>query len=105
MGFEEYTNRKWRVRAGGDPNAKHTEGDVVTFHGSEGKVEVKCKRYADGQYSGGTISGGTGNDRYTITMSMENGKRVISLTFGADGLGGIGGSWTAEDMPPGSDNG
>jgi hypothetical protein len=68
-------------------------------------VNVRCKRYEDGQYKepegdekGGRIEG----DGYTISMTFgPDGKRRVLFTPKVGG-GSIGGSWTAEDTGSGA---
>ncbi|HTG32354.1 MAG TPA: hypothetical protein VLB76_05440 [Thermoanaerobaculia bacterium] len=101
MGFENLKGREFTVRSA-DAGAKHAVDDIVTIEGSADKVEIKCKRYADGKYDNGTISDGT----YTITITEDKGGYQIKFTPASqEGSGGIGGSWTANDSPPGPDNG
>jgi hypothetical protein len=101
MEFEDYKDRDWTV-IWADPSAKHAVTDIVTFHGSKEKVEIQCKRYPDGQYKDGKISGGTEGAAYTIIMAKdENGNPQIEFKPSQEGSGGIGGSWTANDTPPG----
>lgn len=101
MSFEDYMDTEWVVDWA-EPSAKHAATDVVTFHGTADKVEIQCKRYMDGRYENGTISGGTGDDKYTITLEVSPGKpRKVIFTPAVKGRGGIGGSWTANDTPPG----
>lgn len=108
MSFDEFKKREWRVLLDPLPgtDAKHTPGDVVTFHGQDVKVIVRCKRYTDGRYDdeAGRIVG----DGYTIDMTTgPNGKDriVFTPTPGGQGSGSVGGSWTAEDTGSGADGG
>jgi hypothetical protein len=110
MEFDDLIGRTFVVKKA-EASAKHAKDDIVTFHGSAENVEIQCKRYADGMYKNEnenhTISGGTGEDAYTITVSVIDGDyRKIELRPGSqEDSGGVGGSWTADDMPPGHDNG
>jgi hypothetical protein len=102
MEFNDLIGREFTVRWA-EESAKHAKDDIVTFHGAADKVEIKCKRYADGKYNGGTISDGA---TYTITVTENpDGTRQITFTPNQGGSGGIGGSWTANDTPPGPENG
>jgi hypothetical protein len=106
MGFDDLKGRIFIVKTA-EASAKHSRCDIVTFHGSADKVEILCKRYTDGKYENGTISGGTGDDAYTIDVTEVGTNRQIDLKPGSPkGSGGkVGGSWTADDMPPGPANG
>jgi hypothetical protein len=70
-------------------------------------VEIKCKRYPDGTYNNGTISDGPPEEAtYTITVTKIGEHYKIDFMPGPQvGSEDIGGSWTADDMPPGPDNG
>jgi hypothetical protein len=104
MSYEDdFTNIDWVVDWA-DPSAKHAETDVVTFHGTADKVEIQCRRYPYGRYDNGTIFVESEGMAYMITVMEKDGKRQIA--FGPkQGAGGIGGSWTANDTPPGPDHG
>jgi hypothetical protein len=108
MMFDDFKNREWKVLPGAEPSAKHSEGDVVSFDGEAGKVNVRCKRYGDGQYKepeGGEKEGRIEGDGYTISMTTgPDGKLQIQFTP-KEGLGPIGGSWTAEDIGSGAGDG
>lgn len=106
MAFDEYTKREWKVLPGGDPFAKHTEGDIVSFHGEKAKVDIRCKRYEDGTYedsAGNKEAGPIKGPDYKIHMYMgDTGKLRITCT--PEGSNSIGGSWTAEDTSGGDDS-
>jgi hypothetical protein len=108
MKFEDLIGRTFVVK-NAEATAKHEPPDIVTFHGTAKNVEIQCKRYADGIYDNETqtISGGTGEGAYTIAVSVIDGDyRKIELRPGSqEDSGGVGGSWTADDMPPGHGNG
>ena len=106
MAFDEYKKREWKVVPESSPSAKHTPGDIVSFHGEETKVDVRCKRYGDGRYEDSEGNGEAGPIKgpdYKIHMYMgDNGKLRITCTP-LDSTP-IGGSWTAEDTSGGNDS-
>jgi hypothetical protein len=110
MAFDEYTKREWKVLPGGDPGAKHTEGDIVSFDGETSLVNVRCKRYGDGQYKEptGSTKGTIEVEGYVISMFLGPNKKLRITCTPKDSTKGsnpIGGSWTAEDTSGGNDGG
>jgi len=107
MKFEDLIGRKFVV-TDADASAKHVENDIVTFDGSADDVKITCTRYMAGRYEDDKISDGTPEKKatYTITITEDKGGYQIQFTPASqEGSGGIGGSWTANDSPPGPDNG
>jgi hypothetical protein len=103
MEFEDLKGREFIVRSA-DVGAKHGVNDIVTIEGSVEKVEIKCKRYPDGTYENETISDKSATYRITIKKLGEHYELTL-MPGRQEGSGGIGGSWTANDIPPGPDNG
>jgi hypothetical protein len=100
MPYKDYTSRTWKVTEA-DDDARCKKDDKVTFEGSETQVMVFCEgksAYAFGKYKGDTDTIENDND-YTISISLTSKPVQIKLTSQNPGL--IGGSWIANDTPPG----
>jgi hypothetical protein len=109
MAYKDFTDRTWRV-CKSDAPTRCQVNDIVTFFGPENDVTVQCNQdhsYGPGEYfsendkNGERIEGLVEQEKYTITITDTVPKYRILAAF----TGVAGGSWTAEDNPPGPEDG